>query len=149
MEVGTSRIMKMRMMMVRYKHAPNFEVGQIAFGLSVHLWVIPFVTILMHVIFYEPCMHARVLKFHIWIPHVKNSLTVFFLSELCHFLELCPFEKIRMKSCQQDILKSIWPMGLKHGHLRVVTLSRFGHFKLVSKIPEEVFELGAWNLVSW
>ena len=31
--------------------------------------------------------------------------TAFFLSELSPFLELCPFEKIRMKSCQQDILK--------------------------------------------
>ena len=97
-------------------------------------------------------VHARVLKFHIWIPHGKiadthffsslsylpfwsyvpvkkewnlmhaisyelacygfeisymdswwkNSWPVFcFLSELSPFLELCPIEKIRMKSCQQ------------------------------------------------
>ena len=31
---------------------------------------------------------------------------VFFLSELSPFLELCPFDKIRMKSCQEDISKS-------------------------------------------
>ena len=53
-------------------------------------------------------MHARVLKFHIWIPHGKIAdRCFFFLSELSPFLELCPFEKIRTKSCQQDISKSI------------------------------------------
>ena len=61
-------------------------------------------------------LHARVLKFHIWIPHGKIADPYFFfLSELSPFLEFCPFEKIRMKSCQQDILKSIW--GLKLGQL--------------------------------
>ena len=114
-------------------------------------------------------VHARVLKFHIWIPHGKivdthtiscpsylpfwsyallkksewnlmhaisyepymlgiwnfiygsswkNSWSLFsFLSELSPFLELCPFEKIRMKSCQQDISKCIWARGLKLGQL--------------------------------
>ena len=47
-------------------------------------------------------VHARVLKFHLWIPHGKIADPYFFfLSELSPFLELCPFEKIRMKSCQQ------------------------------------------------
>ena len=37
---------------------------------------------------------------------MEKQLTVlFFLSELYPFLELCPFEKIRMKSYQQDISK--------------------------------------------
>ena len=110
-------------------------------------------------------VHARVMKFHIWIPQGKrfdahffflselspfwsyaplknqneiwcmpylmnhacwgfeisymdsswkNSWPVFFfLSELSPLLELCPFEKISMKSCQQDMLKSIWARGLK------------------------------------
>ena len=53
-------------------------------------------------------MHARVLKFHIWIPHGKIADPYFFfLSELSPFLELRPFEKIGMKSCQQGISKSI------------------------------------------
>ena len=43
-------------------------------------------------------MHAKVFKFHIWIPHGKIADTFFFLSELSPFLKLCPFEKIRMKS---------------------------------------------------
>ena len=43
----------------------------------------------------------------------KNSLPVFiFLSELSPFLELCPFEKIKTKSCQQNIKKKIFePIG--------------------------------------
>ena len=49
-------------------------------------------------------VHARVLKFHIWIPHGKIGDTFFFLSELTPFLELCPFEKIRMKSDACHIL---------------------------------------------
>ena len=112
-------------------------------------------------------VHARVLKFHIWIPHGKiadahffllrvislsgamplwknqsgiwrmpyepcmlgfwNSIygflikkianRYFFLSGVSLFLELCPFEKIRMKSCQQDISKSICARSLKLGQL--------------------------------
>ena len=41
----------------------------------------------------------------------------FVLSELCPFLELCPFEKIGIKSRLQEISKSIWARGLKLGHL--------------------------------
>ena len=38
-------------------------------------------------------VHARVLKFHIWIPHGKIfDEHFFFLSKLSPFLELCPFE---------------------------------------------------------
>ena len=52
-------------------------------------------------------MHARVLKFHTWIPHRKIADTFFFLSEVSPFLELCPFEKIRMKS---DACHILWAM---------------------------------------
>ena len=48
---------------------------------------------------------GRVLKFHIWIPHRKTADPFFFLSRLSPFLKLWPFEKISMKSCQQDIQK--------------------------------------------
>ena len=48
----------------------------------------------------------------------KNSwLVFFFLFELSPFLEICPSEKISMKSCQQDISKSVWARGLKLGQL--------------------------------
>ena len=44
----------------------------------------------------------------------KKKLTcISFLSELSPFLELCPFEKIRMKSCQEDLSKSIGAGSLK------------------------------------
>ena len=46
----------------------------------------------------RPCLrssktvHARILKFHIWIPHGKIADTcLFFLSEYSPFLELWPF----------------------------------------------------------
>ena len=71
----------LRLCLISYYHyAPNFEkVGSIL--LSAYA-----------------CMpasvkknQARVLKFHIWIPH-QNSLPVFFfLSELSPLAELCPF----------------------------------------------------------
>ena len=62
-------------------------------------------------------VYASVLKFHLWFPHGKIADQFFFLSELSPFLELCPFENISMKSCQQDISKSTWARGLKLGQL--------------------------------
>ena len=62
---------------------------------------------LIHAISYKLCMLG------FW-----NFLYGFLTeNELCPFLELCPFEKIRMKSCGQDISKSIWAWGLKIGQL--------------------------------
>ena len=59
-------------------------------------------------------VHARVLKFHIWIPHGKIvDGHFFFLSEFCPFLELCPFEKIRMKSDACHILWTVHARVLK------------------------------------
>ena len=50
-------------------------------------------------------VHARVMKFHIWIPHGKIvDARFFFLSELSPFLELCPLEKMRTKSDACHIL---------------------------------------------
>ena len=67
---------------------------------------------LMHSISFEQCM--LLLKFHIWIPHGKIADTYFFfLTGLCLFPELWPFEKIWMKSCQQNISKTIEVGALK------------------------------------
>ena len=63
-------------------------------------------------------VHARVLKFHIWIPHGKISDPYFFSC-----LSYLPFWSYAL------LKKSEW--------------------NLVSKISRKVFELGAWNLVSW
>ena len=63
-------------------------------------------------------VHARVLKFHIWIPHGK-IVDPYFLScpSYLPFWSYAPLKK------------SEW--------------------NLLSKISWKVFELGAWNLVSW
>ena len=64
-------------------------------------------------------MNVRVLKFHIWIPHGKIADTVFFfLSQLSPFLELCPFEKIKMKSDACHILRTMHARVLKV-HIRI------------------------------
>ena len=52
-------------------------------------------------------VNARVLKFHMHIPHEKIVDPYFFMSELRPFSELCPFENKIRKSCVQDISKSI------------------------------------------
>ena len=63
-------------------------------------------------------MHARVLKFHVWIPHGKIADLYFFLVCVTPFLELCPFEKIRIESCQQvlsiKVLEVLRGMQLAH-----------------------------------
>ena len=70
----------------------------------------------MHAISYEPRM-VGFWNFIYGFLMEKKLTHVFFLSELSPFLELCPFEKIWTKSCQQDISKSIWARGLKLGQL--------------------------------
>ena len=68
-------------------YAPNFEEIDGAYWFRV---VRPSV--------HSRTVHARVLKFHIWISHGKIFDThFFFLSELSPFLELCPFEKKKKK----------------------------------------------------
>ena len=70
----------------------------------------------MHAITYEPCIRG------FEISYMDSSWKIswpefFFLSELSPFLELFSIEKIRIKSCQQDISKNIWARGLKLGQL--------------------------------
>ena len=117
-------------------------------------------------------MHARVLKFHLWIPHGKIADTRFvFLSELSPpFLKFCPFEKNQNEIWCLPYLKNHAPCMLGfwnfiYGFLvekkltrifflvRVISRSygplKIWHFKLICKISRNVFELRAWNLVSW
>ena len=61
-------------------------------------------------------MHARVLKFHIWIPHEKIADMYFFsYQDYAPFLSYGPFEKIWMNFCQQNISKAIEARALKPG----------------------------------
>ena len=61
-------------------------------------------------------MHARVLKFHIWIPHEKIADT-YFLSDQDYapFLSYGPLKKIWMESFQQAISKTIEARNLRKG----------------------------------
>ena len=61
-------------------------------------------------------MHARVLKFHIWIPHEKIADMYFFsYQDYAPFLSYGPLIKIWMNSCQQNISKAIEARALKPG----------------------------------
>ena len=63
-------------------------------------------------------VHARVLKFHIYMDSSwKIADPYFFLVSYRPFWSYVPLKKIRMKSCQQDISKSILARGLKLGQL--------------------------------
>ena len=66
-----------------YDYAPNFEEVDGAYWFRVVRACIPL----------SRTVHARVLKFHIWIPHGKIfDAHFFFLFKLSPLLELCPFE---------------------------------------------------------
>ena len=89
---------------------PNFEEVERAYWFqNIHASVHP--SVCQFVSLFDAChilwtVDARVLKFQIWIPHGKIADThLFFLSEFCPFLELCPFEKIRKKS---DACHVLW-----------------------------------------
>ena len=47
----------------------------------------------------------------------KNSLPVFFLSELSPLAELCPFEGLKVQICNHDISKTITARSFKLGQL--------------------------------
>ena len=84
-------------------------------------------------------VHARVLKYHIWIPHGKIAYPYyFFLIRVISLSGVIPFEKIRM---------CIWARDLKLGQLieylinfwinsvnffQSYGLCKFGHFNFVS-----------------
>ena len=68
--------------------------GRIVFGLSVRASVRSSKTV-----------HARVLKFHIWIPHGKIADTRFFsCPSYLPFWSYAPLKKIRMKTDACHIL---------------------------------------------
>ena len=87
--------------------------GYIGFGLSVHVPIRPSISLFEPYHIFWTVHAARVFKFYIWIPYGKIADLHFLMSEISPFLELCPFEKIRMKFRQQDISKRIWARDLK------------------------------------
>ena len=115
-------------------------------------------------------VHARVLKFHIWIPYGQIADTrFFFLVRVISLSGVMPLWKIRMKSDACYILWTVYARVLKfhiwipHGKIAdpyffscpsclpfwsYAPLKK-SEWNLVSKISRKVFELGTWNLVSW
>ena len=113
-------------------------------------------------------VHARVLKFHIWIPHGKIVDTGFLsCPSYLPFWSYVPLKKIRTKSnachilwaMHTRVLKFIWiPHGKNSWPVFFSCLSSLPFWSyaplkksernLVSKISRKVFELGTWNLVS-
>ena len=58
-------------------------------------------------------MHARVLKFHVWIPHEKIADTYFFFhQDYAPFLSYAPLKKYEW-NCQQSISKAIEARAMK------------------------------------
>ena len=58
-------------------------------------------------------MHARLLKFHIWIPHGKITDQYFFLVRVISLSGVMPLWKIRMKSDACHILWTVHARVLK------------------------------------
>ena len=113
-------------------------------------------------------VHAKVLKFHIWILYEKCLTRICFLVRVISLSGvMLLWKKKRMNSCQQDISQSIWPRSLKLGQrieddawitgltceqipsifFLAMTLWKFRHFKLVSNIWARSLNLGQliWN----
>ena len=110
---------KIKLLLLIHIYAPNFEEVDGAYWFRVVcVCMCPFVTLFdaSHILW---TVHARVLKFHIWIPHGKIADLYFFFS--------CPS----------------YPPFWSYAPLKK------SEWNLVSKISWKVFELGAWNMVIW
>ena len=85
--------------------------GHIAFGLSVRVCVRPSVRPLQNL-----------LRYSFEISYMDSSSKkiidmYFFKSGLSPFVEVCPFYRVIMKFCNQDISKTITAMSFKLGQL--------------------------------
>ena len=151
-------------------------IEHIGFGLSVRPSVCPFVMLFdaCHILW---TMHARVLKFHIWIPHGTIAdpfffflfFLSFFLVRVISLSGVIPLWEIRMKCAAWHTLRTVHTRVLKfhiwisHGKISdpyffscpsylpfwsYAPLKK-SEWNLVSKISQKLFKLGNWNLVSW
>ena len=116
-------------------------------------------------------VHARVLKFHIWIPHGKIADTRFiFIVRVISLSGVMPLWKHQneiwcmpylVKPCMlgfwnfiyiDSSWKNSWPVCFYcPGYLPFWSYAplKKSDWNLVSKISRKVSELGACNLVSW
>ena len=106
-------------------------------------------------------MHARVLKFHIWIPHGKIADTLLF-SYPSHlpFRRYAPLKKsewnlmhaISYEPCMLVLKFHIWKNSWHTSFFLVQVISLFwvmplwkNRNKILSARSQKVFELGAWS----
>ena len=114
-------------------------------------------------------LHARVLKFYIWIPNEKiaNPYFVSFLACLFKVMphwkksELNLVSKISWKVFKLGSWNSIQWVGMMctlpdyilrefHENIdKVTALCSSAHFDLVSKISRKALKLGSWNIICW
>ena len=158
-----------------FYYAPNVkevEGGILLLGYaSIHDSVHSFVTLFdtCHILWIMQAKSRRLCNFiHVYMDSSwKNGSPYFFSCPSYIYVPL--FEKVNMKSCQQDISKIIWARGLKLGLLigddesitlltfeqipsnfsGIAALANLGILNLSARYFEKLFELGAWNLVSW
>ena len=135
---------------VIYFYAPNFEEVDGAYW----FWVVR--ASVCPSVHSSRVVHARVLKFHIWILHGKIADPYFF--SCTSYLLLWSYAPLKN---QNEILsaryleKYYYLIKLKKRNRLIFLFFRsYGPlkilaFKLVSNISQKLFELGAWNLVSW
>ena len=114
-------------------------------------------------------LHARVLKFYIWVPNEKIADPYFVSCLACLFKvmplwkksELNLMSKISWKVFKLGSWNSIQWVGMMctlpdyvlrefHENIdKVTALCSSAHFDLVSKISRKALKLGSWNIICW
>ena len=152
-------------------YAPSFEWNWWGILFSLHLSIRLFVRSSS---FFCAChilrtLHARVLKFYIWVPNEKIADPYFVSCLACLFKvmplwkksELNLVSKISWKVFKLGSWNSIQWVGMMctlpdyilrefHENIdKVMALCSSAHFDLVSKISRKALKLGSWNIICW
>ena len=150
---------------------PQFRMklmGHISLPSFVHPTVCPFIKLFCacHIL---RTLHARVLKFYIWVPNEKIADPYFVSCLACLFKvmplwkksELNLVSKISWKVFKLGSWNSIQWVGMMctlpdyilrefHENIdKVTALCSSAHFDLVSKISRKALKLGSWNIICW
>ena len=123
---------------------------------------------LMHAISYELCMQGF-WNFMYGFLMEKYLTLIFFLVRVDSLIGVMPLWKNQNEILSARYLEKYLNYGLETWSADrgwwvdypikfskkffyfsgIMALWKFGHFKFVSKISQKLYELGAWNMVSW